>query len=382
VLAIRGAKVVTITKGTIDDGVVLVDGGKIAAVGYNLPVPESSEVVDAVGHWLVPGFIDCHCHVGIIPLGLDREYGDVNESTNAVTGDARAIDGVYFDDEGFRDAIAGGVTAMIIHPGSQNTIGGTSVAVKAAGDMQSRVLLNPAGMKAAWSTGAGGSPARDVPYVSTRMGAASLLRQYFTLTQEYMRRLEAGESPAEKNPARRETYAALAKVLTKEVPLRVHSMRPMDFYALCRLQDEFGIKFTIEHGDEAWVLAPELARRGVPVVFGPLMGDGYISVFPEARADSPRLLDEAGVLVSFQTDHPYISIGHLRHQATIAVKSGLAPERALRMLTINAATIMGMEHRLGSIEPGKDADFSLFSGDPLLVRSKTEAVFIDGVRVK
>ncbi len=381
-LAVKGARILTVTRGVVEDGVALVENGKFREVGQNVPVPSGAEVIDATGKCLVPGFIDCHSHVGIIPLTLDREYGDVNEATNGVTGECRAIDGVYFDDVGFQDGIDEGVTAILVHPGSQNTIGGTSVALKAAGTRESRVLRDPAGLKAAWSLSGRSSPARDIPYVSNRMGATSLVRRFFTEAQDYLNRVEAGEKQPEKNPSKRETYEMIGKVLRGEMPIRVHSMRPMDFLALFRLQDEFGFDLSIEHGDEAWILAAEIARRHVDVVYGPLMGDHYIPVYSRSRPDGPKILDDAGVLLAFQTDSPFVHQGFLRFQAIIAVKHGLAPERALRALTINAATVMGVESRLGSIEAGKDADFSIFSGDPLHSRSRAEAVFIDGKRVK
>lgn len=382
-LAIKGGRILTVTNGTIDNGVLLVENGKFLAVGENLDIPADAEVIDASGKWIVPGFIDCHCHVGIVPERRDWEYSDVNETTNAVTGDVRAIDGIDFQDVGFRDALEGGVTAMIIHPGSSNVICGTDIAVKAHGkSIESRILRNPAGMKIAWTAGGrrGPRPSRDVPYPSTRMGVASILRQYLVETQEYMKKIESGEKVPEKDPAKKFTYEVLSMVLKKEIPARIHSMTPADFFPLFRIQDEFGFEFTIDHGDEAWAVAEELHKRNIPVNFGPFLGDRWVPSFPHSRPDAAKILDDAGVLVSFQTDHPVLSIRDLRLQASICVKNGLSPERAMRMLTINPATIMGMQSRLGSIEPGKDGDFSIFSGDPLKVQSKVEAVFVDGER--
>lgn len=384
-LAVKGGKILTVTRGTIDEGTVLIENGKFIEVGQDVPFPPGTEVVDARGKWVVPGFIDCHCHVGIVPEGFDWEYSDVNETTNAVTGHVRAIDGIDFHDKGFQDALDGGVTAMIIHPGSANVICGTDIAVKAAGEsIASRVLRDPAGMKMAWTAGGrrGPRPSKDVPYPSTRMGVAAILRQYLVLTQEYLKKLESGEQEPEKDPAKRFTFEILAKILKKEMPARIHSMTPADLYPLFRLQDEFGFDFTVDHGDEAYLVASELSRRKVPVNYGPFVGDRWIPMFPNSRPDAAKIMDDAGVLVSFQTDHPVLSIRDLRLQAAICVKYGLSPERAIRMLTINPATIMGLASRLGSIEPGKDADFSIFSGDPLMVQSRVEAVFIDGKRVK
>ncbi|MEW6547757.1 MAG: amidohydrolase [Bacillota bacterium] len=380
-LAIRGATIWTGTGETIiEEGTLLVEGGRIAGVGRRLAVPAGAGMVEARGLFLVPGFIDCHCHVGIVPEELDWEYSDVNETTDPVTGHVRAIDGIDFDDPGFRDALEGGVTALLIHPGSANVIGGTDVAVKAAGpDLTRRVLRDPAGMKMAWSRGGkfGRFQGKNMPYPTTRMGVAAILRQMFAEARQLM---EGGEEavPAAKDPARRMTLEVLARVLRREIPARVHSMQPVDFHGLFRLQDEFGFHFTIDHGDEAHVVADLLARRGIPVVYGPILGDRRVPTYPRSDPQAPRLLAEAGVLVALQTDHPVVSIRDLRLQAGIAVRYGLPPEEGMKMITVNAARIMGVEDRLGTLEPGKDADFSLFAGHPLEPQSRVQCVFIDG----
>jgi len=378
-LAIRGATVWTGTGQTIEGGTVLIEGGRIAAVGPRVEIPADATVVDARGLFAVPGFIDCHCHVGIVPEELDWEYADVNETTDPVTGHVRAIDGIDFDDPGFSDALEGGVTALLIHPGSSNVIGGTDVAVKTAGDFSRRILRDPAGMKMAWSRGgkSGRMQGKNLPYPTTRMGVAAIVRQMLTEARRFM---EGGEEavPAARDPARRMTLEVLARVLRREIPARVHSMQPVDFHALFRLQDEFGFDFTIEHGDEAHLMADILARRGIPVVYGPLLGDRRVPMFPRSDPQAPRILAEAGVTVALQTDHPVVSIRDLRLQAGIAVRYGLPVDEALKMITINAARIMGVADRLGTLEPGKDADLALFTGHPLEAQSRVQCVLIDG----
>lgn len=384
-IVIKNAKILTVTNGEINNGTVLVENGKIVAVGQNIPIPESAEVVDAAGKYLVPGFIDCHCHVGIVPEEVDWEYSDVNETTDPVTGHLRAIDGIDFSDRGFADAIDGGVTALLIHPGSANVIGGTDIAVKSWGpSVEDRILRNPAGMKMAWTAGGrrASRQGKNQPYPTTRMGVAAILRQYLFEAREYLKKKEAGQEFPAKSVSQLMTLEALAMVLKREIPARIHSMTPRDFQAIIRLQDEFGFDFTIEHGDEAHLIAPELAKRGIGVVYGPFLGDRWVPMFPNSNPQAAKILAEAGVLVAFQTDHPVISIRDLRLQAAICVKHGLNPDDALKMLTINAAKIMGLDKRIGSIEVGKDADFTIFSDHPLLVKSKVEQVYINGIKVK
>ncbi len=383
-LAIQGGRFYSITRGTFDGGIMLVDGGKIVALGHDVTIPAGAQVVDATVKSIAPGFLDCHCHVGIVPEEVDWEYSDVNETTDAVTGHVRAVDGIDFDDRGFRDAIEGGVTGMLIHPGSSNVIGGTDIAVKAAGPMERRIMRDPAGMKMAWTAGGRGGTRKGAkyPYPTTRMGVAGILRTQLERASQYLSdkaRAEAqGKEPPAIEPREEMTREILAMVLRREIPARIHSMTPVDIRSILRIKEEFGFDCSVDHGDEAHLIAGELAAAGVPVVYGPFIGDRYVPAFRNCTTDAPRLLAEAGVLTAFQTDHPVLSVRDLRLQGGLTVRYGTSEDMAMKMLTINAAKIMGLERRLGSLEPGKDADFSIFSGHPLEVLSRVEAVYIDG----
>lgn len=386
-LAVVGGRFYIGTGEKIDDGVMLVEDGKIVDIGRDVRVPEGAAVLNVCGKCVAPGFLDCHCHVGIVPEEVDWEYSDVNETTDAVTGHVRAIDGIDFDDRGFEDALEGGVTGMLIHPGSSNVIGGTDVAVKSAGPVERRVLRNPAGMKMAWT--AGGKSGRwkgsKYPYPTTRMGVAGIVRSQLLLARRYMEQKakaeREGKEPPALDPREEMMMEVLEKVLKKEIPARIHSMTPVDIQAVLRIKQEFDINCTVDHGDEAHLIAHDLSALGVPVIYGPFIGDREVPRYPNANPLAPKILAEAGVLCAFQTDHPVLSIRDLRLQAGISCRYGLPEEEALKMVTLNAAKIMGLESRLGSLEPGKDADFSVFSGHPLEVTSKVELVYIEGQRV-
>ncbi len=400
-LAIKGARFYPVAGKPLDGGVMLVEGGKITYLGPegSCPgggIPATAEVIDATGKHVTPGFIDCHCHVGIIPEELDWQYGDVNETTNVVTAHVRAIDGIDFDEPGFGEALEGGVTACIIHPGSANVIGGLDIAVKTGGPGPAeRIIRNPAGVKMAWSTHgkSGRFRSSGLPYPTTRMGTAAILRQMLQETKDYLEaqataaggtdgKAAAGKGGAPAvDAAKRLTYEALALVLRREVPARIHSMTPVDILAIMRLQDEFGFDFTVDHGDEAHLIAAELARRGVPVNYGPFVGDRR-GFFERAVPAAAKILADAGVVVGLQTDHPVISLRDLRLQAALLVRYGLDETRALEMLTINPARIMGAGDRLGALAAGRDADFTVWSGPPLSVMSRAEQVFIDGRRIR
>ena len=365
--AIIGGRILRVTGEEIERGVVLVEEGRFVAVGSDLAVPDGAEVVDAAGKWVVPGFVDAHTHIGL---------SDFGETTSPITPGMRVLDSVDLRAPGFEDALTAGVTTVIITPGSANVIGGTSICMKTAGrDLSRRILRDPAGVKMAWRKGTN-KPSNDVPYPVSLMGIAGVLRNALVDTHNYMALRKQGSMP--EDPVKE----LLVKVLRRELPARIHSFTPVDIQAILRVQDEFGFDFTVEHGFEAHFLADELARRGVPVVYGPGPGLRRHKMFPHRGPHGAAILHKAGVKVSLQTDHPDRSIVELRVFGALLLRyTDLRPDDVLAMLTINGAEIAGVADRVGSIEPGKDADFTIFSGHPLRVQSRVEQVYVSGERV-
>lgn len=365
--AIVGGRILTITRGEIKDGVLLVQDGKIVDVSANGGVPEGAEVISAAGKYVVPGMIDAHTHIGLDGFG---------ETTSPVTPHVRILDQIELDSPGFEDAMAGGITTTIITPGSSNVVGGTSIVMKMAGsNLQQRILRDPAGMKMAWRKGTG-RPSQGPAYPVSLMGVAGVLRNALVEAQNYMVRREKGEVPAEP------VQELMAQVLRRELVVRIHSFTPVELLAILRIQDEFGFDLTVEHGFEAHLIADKLAERGIPVIYGPGPGSRRHKMFPNRGPHGAAILHRAGVKVSLQSDHPDRNIRELRVFGALLVRyTDLTPEEVLPMLTINGAEIAGVADRVGSLEVGKDADFVLFSGHPLKVQSRVEQVFIDGVRV-
>lgn len=390
-IAFVGATLLPVTSPAIRNGRLLVKDGIITAIGPDIPLDKVDEIIECSGMTIAPGLIDCHAHVGIVPEGQDWEYSDVNEDISPVTPYVRARDGIDFNDIGFEEALEGGVTSMIIHPGSSNVIGGLDLAVKAAGpSIEKRILRDPAGMKMAWSRGGQSRKSGDsYPYPNTRMGVAAILREWLIKAQDYKNQKNQGlDAGAQGNGAsslsarERMGLENMIRVLNREIPARIHSMTPVDFRAMLRIKEEFGIEMTIEHGDEAYLMVEELAEAGIPVIYGPFVGDRRVSFWRHARPDAVLILARAGVTVAFQTDHPVIPIRDLRIQGSLVMRfGGGEPDEILRMLTINGAKIMGLDHRIGSLEVGKDADFAIYTGHPLAVQSRVEAVYIDGQQV-
>jgi len=384
-VAIVGGRVVPITGPEIEQGTILIENGRISAVGESVAVPDGAEVVDAAGGWVLPGFIDAHAHVGVSEEAEGWAGQDTNEMTEPVTAQVRAIDAINPADLGFRDAIGGGVLAVNVNPGSGNPIGGQTVALKCWGrTVDQMALRQPSGMKSAL----GENPKRvygdQKKTPSTRLGTAAVIRGALVAAANYLERIEAEQRKpeADRKPVERDLkLEALGLVLRRQIPWRQHCHRADDIATAIRIADEFGYDLVIDHGTEAHLLADLIAARGTPVIIGPLFTSRSKVELRNRSLANPGRLANAGVTIAITTDHPVVPINFLVHQASLAVKDGLDRENALRALTINPARIAGVDDRLGSIEPGKDADLVIWSGDPLDVLSRAVRVFVDGAEI-
>ncbi|WP_458115474.1 amidohydrolase [Arthrobacter sp. D2-10] len=373
VTAFINAHVVPI-EGEPFDGTVVMEDGKISALGADVAAPEGADVVDAAGRWLLPGFVDAHVHLGTHEEGEGWAGDDTNEMTDPVTAGVRALDAVNPFDPGFDDALAGGVTAVNINPGSGNPIGGLAVAIHTHGRyIEEMVLRSPSGLKSALGENPKRVYGEKKQTPSTRLGTAMVIRKAFMDAQNYM-------GKADEN-ARDPKLEALAMVLRREIPWRQHAHRADDIATALRIADEFGYDLVLDHGTEAHLLADVLAERGVPVLIGPLFTTKSKVELRGRSIANPGKLAKAGVEISIITDHPVIPINFLVHQATLSVKEGLDPVTALRSITINPAKVLGLAERIGSLEPGKDADIVLWSGDPLDVMQRALTVWIGGKEV-
>ncbi len=369
--AIINGKIITMEKEDFDSGTILInDQGKIEKIGTKIEIPEGCEVIDAQGRYVLPGFIDAHTHLGIYEEIYSHEGDDVNEMSEPVTPQLRAIDGINIHDIGFQDALKGGVTTAMIAPGSANVVGGTVCIMKTAGkSFNSRLIKESAGMKVAF----GENPKevygseKKMPY--TRMGIAALLRETLVDGQNYIK-----DKEAEKDLGKDE----IARVLNHKMPLRAHAHRADDILTAIRIAKEFNLKLTIEHGTEAHLTMEELKEYEVPVCMGPLLISRAKVELKEKSFKNPGILQKNGVKVALITDHPETPIDYAVLNAILAVKEGMDPNEALKALTINPAEIMGIDKSTGSLAPGKDADIVIWSGDPLNIMNKAELVMIEG----
>lgn len=382
-VVIQGATILTMTHGTIANGAVVIENGKIAAVGAHVSVPGDAEVISARGEYVLPGLVDPHSHLGVYALPEIKPNSDGNEMTGDIEAQVRSEDSINTDDPEIARAVSGGVTVVQVLPGSGNNIGGWATIVKLNGGQtldQIKFQGAPASMKWAW----GENPKRvygsrnQAP--STLMGEAAIVRQRLYDAQNYAAKWKAWEDGGKKGapPERDLQLEALADVLAGKVRLNIHSYQVNHFDALFRIADEFHFHIAaLHHALDAYMIAPEIARRHIGVVtFADAWGfkvEGW-----DAIPQNAYILWKQGVLVSLHTDNPVIEERDYIEQASIVNHYGLPDEAALQMVTINPARILGIDNRVGSIDVGKDADLTIWTGNPLELTSKADEVFIDG----
>ncbi|MEN6325977.1 MAG: amidohydrolase [Syntrophomonas sp.] len=372
-IALKAARILTMEDhGVIADGVVIVEGGYIHAVGPNIDIPENCQVIDAGNGYVCPGFIDAHTHIGLEEEIYSIEGDDVNESSDPITAHLQALDGINFRDLAFEDALKGGVTRAMCMPGSANIIGGQAVFLKTlAPTMEEMVYRHPWGLKAALGENPKRVYAGQKKTPLTRMANAALLREALYTAAKTM----------DKEPAdSRESFKqqSLIRVLKKEMPLLLHAHRADDILTALRIKDEFAIDLIIQHGTEAFLIAEELKKRNVKVCLGPLLVNRAKVEMKEVSFKSAELLARAGVEFALITDHPVVPIEHLRVCAALAVREGLDEELALQSISSIPARLLGVDKELGSIKVGKKADLVVFDGHPFDFRTHVIATMVDG----
>jgi len=357
------------------DGYIEIRDGKIAALGDMKDCPRmEGQVLDVEGSLVMPGIIEAHCHMGITEEKKGMEGDDCNENVNPVTPYLRAIDAINPMDAAFRDAMQAGITSAMIGPGSANVVGGQFAFVKTHGRcIDDMIVKAPAAMKVAFGenpkvnySGQGVSP-------STRMAIAALLREELTKAQAYREKQE--KNSGEEKDFR---YECWLPVLRGEIPLKAHAHRADDILTAVRIAREFHLRMTLDHCSEGHLIMEELKTAGFPAIVGPDMASRNKIEVQNMAFKTAGLLSEHGILTAVTTDHPVSKIQFLPVCAGLAVKAGMSPEEGLRSITINAAKICGVDERVGSLAPGKDADIAIFTGNPTEVFTRTLYTLIDG----
>lgn len=362
---IKDARVLTMTeKGVIERGDILLEEGRIRAVEQHIECPEA-EVVEARGFWATPGLIDPHCHIGMEEEIIGYPGDDLNEVTDPLTPQLRALDAVNPREGCFAEALAHGVTTVVTGPGSANVLGGTFVALKTGGERVDDMVIREVALKAALGENPKRVYGEQKRTPRTRMATAALLRQALIDAKKN----EKPDSLATK---------AVRRVLEGELPLKVHCHRLDDILTALRIAREFEIRITLEHCTEGYLMPEVLREAEVSVAIGPLITDRCKPEMERLSYEAPRKLWEAGVPFALMTDHPVIPAYLLPVEAALATRYGLPDLVALEAITRRAAEHNGIADRVGALSPGLDGDVVLFDGDPLAVKTRVRRVYVGG----
>ncbi|KEZ47519.1 amidohydrolase [Metabacillus indicus] len=366
-LLFRNATIYPITSKTLYQSDLLVTGGKIKAIGKNLPAPPDAAIIDCGEQFLFPGFIDVHTHLGLYDEGTGWAGNDANETIEVLSPHIRALDGVHPLDQGFKDAVRYGITTVHVMPGSANVIGGTTSVIKTHGiNIKDMLVVETAALKIAL----GENPKRIHSHGNkdsiTRMGIMGMLREAFYKAKCSMDDCDDFRS------------IPIKKVLNREIPVRIHAHRADDILSAIRFAEEFDLDFRIEHCTEGHLIADEFIGKNIKVSVGPTLTRKSKIELKNKSWETYQALADRGVEVSITTDHPYTPIQYLNVVASIAVREGFDEKLALESITITAAKNLMIDHLVGSLEPGKDADIVLWNHHPFHYLAKPDMTMING----
>lgn len=369
---------------TYQNGYILIEDHKIKQVGPMSECPSSPEVIDAKGRVVMPGLVDSHTHIGIMEDSMGFEGDDANELTDPVTPHLRAIDGINHADRSFEEARQWGVTTVVSGPGSGNVICGQFAALKTYGrTIDEMVIKEPCALKVAFGENPKTVYHEKNHMPSTRMATAAIFREQLYKAKEYMEAWEEYQQDKEENdkPEYDMRLEAIVPALKREMIVKIHAHRADDILTAIRIAKEFNLIYTIDHCTEGYLIADILKEQDVKVILGPLLTDRSKIELRNQNIESPGILANHGIPVAIMTDHPCVPEQHLLLCAAVAVREGMTEEDALKAVTINAARAAGIEYRVGSLEPGKDADVIILSGHPFDYRTKVDMTVISGKTV-
>ncbi|RSK26141.1 amidohydrolase [Bacillus sp. HMF5848] len=361
----KNGKIHPITSVPLEQADILVINGKIAEIG-NIDPTKADTIVDCTHKYIFPGFIDVHTHLGLYDEGTGWAGNDANETIEPLTPHIRAFDSAHPLDPAFQDAIRYGITTAHIMPGSANVIGGTTSVIKTHGKNISKMLLREtAGLKIALGENPKRIHSAGNKDSITRMGIMGMLREEFYRAKnhdnpEYLR------------------IAPIVKALKREIPVRIHAHRSDDIISAVRFADEFNLDLRIEHCTDGHLIADELAGRGLKVSVGPTFTRRSKVELRNKTWSTYDILTKHGIEVSITTDHPYTPIQYLNLCAALAVREGLDEQKALEGITILPARNLGVDHAVGSLEVGKDADIVVWNHHPFHYMAKPDMTMIHG----
>lgn len=368
---VRGEVIYTGT-GTVQESYINVDGDRI--VGLSNQGEGERGGAYAV---ITPAFIDAHSHIGLIRGGEPSAEAEANEHMDAMLAHADVLDSIQMDDKGFEDSVQGGVLYSCVLPGSGNIIGGNSAVIRNYSANTNAAFIRRAGIKAAFGYNPMSTREWKGARPYTRMGALAILRAKLHDVKAKM----AKEAAKEENDI---TYTAeeqvLKSLLAGEERLRVHVHKSDDIAAVLRFVDEFGLDVALEHTMDVHddIIFRELARRGIPVIYGPMDTLAYKVELKHEDWKNVKYLLDSGVQFGLMTDHPVILQKMLFFELRHFMRMGLSKEQVLGIITQQNAKVLGIDDILGTLEPNKWASFVCWSGDPFALESYPVAVYAEG----
>jgi imidazolonepropionase-like amidohydrolase len=388
-IAIINAKIYTMTGAPVENGVVILKGGKIEDVGAGIQAPAGARVIDASGKTVLPGFIDSNCHVGLEEVNAVKATVDDSEATDPVTPQLSIVDAFYPDSKTIGVTRSNGITAGIVSPADENVFTGMSAVVEFSGNRLDQIVLKtPSALHVTLGEAPKATYGQRNKIPSTRMGTAFVLREAFQKAKEYDVKWKDYQNKASDKkgkeptaPERNLKSEALLQVLEGKIPLVVSAHRVDDILTAIRIADEFGItQLVINHGTEAYKISGILAQKKIPVLVGPVTTQPDRMETLGARYENAALLQKAGVMIAIQTNDAH-NARNLPYEAGIAVANGLPYDEALKAITVNPARIFKIDQEIGTLEKGKRANLIIADGDPLEPKTVIEKVFIGGVEM-
>ncbi|MBU3878452.1 amidohydrolase [Faecalicatena sp. AGMB00832] len=378
---IINGKIITMAGPVIEKGYVRIQDGLIMETG---PMESNSTlkdqcgqgevILDVKGAWVMPGLIEAHAHIGLTEEKSGAIGDDCNEQTNPILPALRGIDAVNPLDPAFHDAIQAGITSVMTGPGSANVVGGQFVFMKTHGRCVDQMVVKaPAAMKIAFGENPKTVYGDQNTCPATRMGTAYMLRRELFRAKQYLEKRGSGELVDKDFD-----LEPWIPVLKKEIPMKAHAHRADDIFTAIRIAKEFDVDITLDHCTEGHLITDEIAESGFPVIAGTDLTSRSKVEVEYMSFKTAGILADAGIKVAVTTDHPVALIQYLPICAGYAVKCGLSMEEGLKALTINPAQICRVDDRVGSLEPGKDADIAVFDGNPMEVFTHTLYTIVDG----
>jgi len=373
--AFKGALIYPVTGAPIDNGVLIVQNGRISAIGdASTPIPADAVIIDATNKVIIPGIVDTHSHIGG-PEGGDR--------SNALNPEVRVLDAVNPGSTGFNKALAGGITTANIMPGSGHLMSGQTIYLKMrqANVIEDMLEVNEKGVFGGMKMANGTNPLRGTGgFPGTRAKSAAMDRELFLKAVEYRKKIDSAKKDSTKMPERDLRMESLVEVLEGKRIVHFHTHKMNDILTVLRLQKEFGFRVVLHHVSEAWKVTDAIARAGVSCSIINIDAPGGKL---EAMNFSPRngmLLEKAGVPVAIHTDDAITDSRFLIRSAALSIREGMSRQKALEALTIAGARMLDLGTKIGSLEKGKDADFVILSGDPFSVYTHVEQTWVEGLK--